>query len=70
MKKFCNCEMAAGRVTLKTKQGLATYSVYGFAILEENEDGTKNITLQPADLRCSPVMRIPVENIGFISVDF
>ena len=40
MKKFCNCEMAAGRVTLKTKQGLATYSVYGFAILEENEDGT------------------------------
>lgn len=70
MKKFCNCEVAAGRVTLKMKGGIASYSIYGFATFEKNEEGKECIVLQPADLRCNPVMRVPVENIGFITIDF
>lgn len=69
MKKFCNCEVAAGHITLKMKEGIASYSVYGFALVQRDEEGQKYIVLQPADLRCNPVMKVPVESIGFITVD-
>lgn len=68
MKNFGNCEMSAGHVSLRLKNGVSTYETYGFVLADRDENGEEYIFLQPADLRRSPVMKVKRESVAYVSV--
>lgn len=70
MKTFGNCEMSAGQVSLRLKNGVSTYEIYGFVLTGRDEDGEECIFLQPADLRRSPVLKVKKANVACASVQF
>ena len=68
MKNFLNCAIAPAHITLKLREGITEYRIYGFA-MRDVED-MDFIIIKHADLRRNPVMRIPVEEIESITAQF
>ena len=68
MKNFLNCEIAPAHITLRLREGVVEYKIYGFAL--RDIDDMDFIVIKPADLRRNPVMRIPVEEIESITAQF
>ena len=69
MKKFSNCEMISAMINLRLKGGVADYKICGYAITE-NVNGRECVVLQPTDLRRSPAMIVPIENVASITCTF
>ena len=70
MRKFTNCECRAGNVALKIKDGATVHKLYGYAESATDEFGNIYVVLQPADLRRNPVMKIPVENVASLIIEY
>lgn len=68
MVKFANCEVAAGRIRLTLRGGMAEYAVYGYAFAEKVDD-VDYVILQPADRRCSPVFRCEKNQIATLTIN-
>ena len=70
MRKFSNCECQAGNITLRIKNGTSVHKLHGYVETATDEFGNVYAVLQPADLRRNPVMKIPVENIASLIVEY
>lgn len=69
MRDFKTCSMEPGNVSLKLKDGVATYKIFGYALIK-----TKNyidyVELQPADLRKNPVFETPRFQVEELTVEW
>ena len=69
MMKYSNCEMAAANITLRLKNGMANYHIYGYTF-RTNYNGVECIALQPDDCRKNPVFYAPVDDVATLEVNF
>ena len=65
MTEFINVSLQPGHLTIKLKNGVCNYNVFGYVF--NNGD---YVTIQPADLRKNPVMKIPNESIESITCNY
>lgn len=66
--KTKNASLAAGNISLKIKEGVATYQVYGYVLVDRTDENY--ILLQPANLCSEPVMKIHRDNIAECIVQY
>lgn len=65
MVEFMNVSLKPGYLTIKLKDGVCNYNVFGYVLKNDN-----GVAIQPADLRKNPVMEIPNESIESITCDY
>lgn len=73
MKKFESIEMEPARITMRLKGKVTAYKIFGYALVQrKEEEGTivEYTVLQPSDMRCNPVVRVPSHMVLSITAEY